>query len=107
MSYRTAKSLKSWTLPLCVLVMLGLSACTPQTQIVYRDKVVKEPVPTFVPLSSALTADCQPVVLLPSAGKLTVLDLMNRLDSVELELAVCRDELADIRALQPNPIKQP
>lgn len=103
MSYRIAKPLKSWTLPLCALVTLLLSACTPQTQVVYKDRIVKEPVPTFVPLRSELTADCQPYAALPAAGKLTILDLMNRLDAVELSLSTCREELTDIRALQPTP----
>lgn len=101
MSYRTAKPLKSWTLPLCALGMLLLSACTPQTQIVYKDQIVKEPVPTLVPLDPKLTADCQPLVPLPASGKLTILALMNRLDSVEMELAICREDLSDIRDLQP------
>lgn len=107
MPYRTARSWKPWTSALCAQVMLLLSACTPQTQIVYRDQVVKEPVPTYVSLPSELTQDCPPAAPLPQTGKLTVLDLMNRLDSVELVLATCRQELTDIRQLQPYPTTKP
>lgn len=105
MSYPIAQSWKARMLLACVPVMLLLSACTPQT--VYKDRIVQVPVPVQTPLRSELTTDCPPSYNYPAKGPLTVLMLMTRLDSVELALELCRDQMDDIRALQPIPQPTP
>ena len=88
--------------------ILGCFALTPwlvsgcaAPQVVYRDRLVRIPVPDPLPLDPALSADCPPSVTLPLSGPVTVGDMIARLGSVEDALLTCREELAQIRAVQP------
>lgn len=97
----TVLSCSPWILALCVLGTLPLCACAPQTQLVYQDRIVKEPVPTLAPLDPKLTVDCPPDSDIP-AGAVTIAVLITRLASVEGALTMCRTNMARIRdAMQP------
>jgi hypothetical protein len=54
------------------------------------------------PLPAELVRDCEPRVWYP-AGSMTVGAIVDRLEAVELALAICRNEKALIRAAQAAP----
>lgn len=79
-----------------------LYACAPQ--IVYRDRVVSNPVPVPVPLADTLTVDCPPDFTFSAGPHLVVADVLHRLDSVESALAICRSQLDQIRTAEAKAI---
>lgn len=72
--------------------------------MVFRDRVVNNPVYVPISIDAAFSADCPPDYQVPPAGVLLVGDALQRLDSVEAALALCRLQLAKIRAI---PAKTP
>lgn len=97
---RTLGVLRSWRAisSLCALSLLAGCATEPRT--VTRTVTVEVPVPVVKPLPSELTRDCQPRVNYPDTS-MTVEAIVDRLQAVEDALAICRNEKALIRALQP------
>jgi hypothetical protein len=88
-----------WKLTSLLCVLATLAACgTPQ--VVYRDREVKVPIPTRVPLDPRLTGDCPPATELPADGPLPVADALRRAEAVEDALRQCRGQLSEIRSLQ-------
>lgn len=77
-----------------------LSGCA-APPVIYKDRLVRIPVPESVPLNAELTMDCPPEETLPPSGPMTVSDIVLRLGAVEDALLVCREELSQIRAIQP------
>ena len=69
--------------------------------MVYRDRTIEVPVPVVRPLPARLTADCEPRVRVPADGPLTVAAVLDRLAATEDALAVCRNQLGELRGAQP------
>lgn len=65
----------------------------------FKDRVIKIPVPVRAELDPRLTADCPPRFDVPTSGRLTVLSALDRLAAVEEALAQCRNQLSEIRDL--------
>lgn len=85
---------------LCAL--LALTACGSE-RVVYRDRVVEVPQPVPAKLDPALTADCPPRGELPATGRLPVGSVLDRTAAVEDALALCREQLKEIRSTQEDP----
>lgn len=82
---------------LSLLALASLAGC--ETPPVVRTETVEVPVPVVKPLDPHLTADCEPrfyYLQAPITGEV----LIDRLTAVELALAICRNQLENIRALQ-------
>jgi hypothetical protein len=58
---------------------------------------VEIPVPVLREFPAEITADCVPRYLYP-VGEMTVGAVLDRLEAVEIALAVCRNQLEVIRA---------
>ena len=69
--------------------------------MIYKDRLVQVPVPDPVPLGTELTQDCPPAATVPLSGPLTIGQIVMRLGAVEDALLVCREQLSQIRAIQP------
>ena len=81
-----------------VLALALLAGCgTPR--VVTKTETVRVPVPVVKPLPPELTADCAPRYQYP-ANDITGEALVDRLIAVELALAICRNQLENIRAAQ-------
>lgn len=65
--------------------------------MVYRDRPVEVPKPVVRPVPDRLTRDCVPATAVPFDGALTVKDVLDRLAAVEDALALCRNQVAEIR----------
>jgi hypothetical protein len=65
--------------------------------VVYRDRPVEVPVPVVQKVPGRLTADCEPRTAVPFSGALLVGDVLDRLAAVEDALAICRNQVAEIR----------
>lgn len=63
----------------------------------YQDRPVPVPVPVVQKVDERLTRDCEPKTDVPYAGALTVGDVLARLAATEDALAICRNQVAEIR----------
>lgn len=84
----------TWLLP----ALTGLAGCGSVPQTVYVDRPIEVPVPFVQTIDPRLTADCEPRTDVPQAGRLTVAQVLDRLGAVEDALALCRNQVAEIRA---------
>lgn len=66
-----------------------------------REVPIRVPVPVVKPLPDRLVRDCAPRTGVPATGALTVGDALERLAAVEDAIAICRNQLGEIRAAQP------
>ncbi len=80
----------------CALVLLTACASEPQVKTV----TVEVPTPVIQKVPSALTKDCQPRYLYPETD-ITVQAVLDRLEAVEIALAICRNQLELIKTLSP------
>lgn len=96
MRFPSAKQFSTFSLT-CALAMLVACANEPP---VFKDRVVKVPVPVRAEIDPRLTEDCEPAADVPLTGVVTVLDALNRLAAVEIALAKCRHQLAQIREIK-------
>lgn len=90
-----------WPSILLLCALLGLQGCESAPRVVYRDRIVNNPVPVVQQVDPRLTADCEPKTDIPQTGKLTTKDAMERLAAVEDALAICRNDKARLRESQP------
>ena len=87
-----------WILILLIAALLVLSGCASEPQTVYVERPIEVPVPFIQALDPRLTVDCQPRTDVPQSGRLTVGQVLDRLGAVEDALALCRNQLAEIRS---------
>lgn len=78
------------------MMLAGCASSPPAVET----RTVEVPVPVVKPLPAELTRDCAPRYLYP-AGDLTVRAIVDRLEAVEIAIAICRNQLELIRAEQP------
>lgn len=83
-----------------VLLSALLSGCAAHGKVVYRDRTIEVPVPVIQPVPAELLRGCQPRTSVPARGVLTVGDVFERLDAVEVALAMCANQIEIIRARQ-------
>jgi hypothetical protein len=76
-------------------VLTAAGCCKPE--LVTKTVTERVEVPKIVAVPAELTADCAPAPLKDR----TLGSVLDRLSSVELALAQCRDQLGKIRALKP------
>lgn len=93
------QNVKSSSLPTLLCVLATLAGCG-SAPPVFRDRVIKIPVPVRAELDPRLTADCEPRSDVPSSGPLPISAVLDRLASVEEALAQCRNQLSEIRGLK-------
>lgn len=91
-------ALRCSLLILSALVLLPLQSCAAKPPIV-QIRTVEVPVPVVVALSPDLLRDCEPRYQYP-ASSLNVGAIVDRLDSAEVALAICRNQIALIREAQ-------
>lgn len=77
-------------------MLAGCASSPPVTET----RTVEVPVPVVKPLPAELIRDCAPRYLYP-ADDLTVRAIVDRLEAVEIAIAICRNQLELIRAEQP------
>lgn len=98
------RSRNAWRCSLLIssaLVLPLLPACAAKQPIV-RVQTVEVPVPVVVPLKPELLRDCEPRYQYPAAD-LNVGAIVDRLESAEVALAICRNQIAVIRESQKAP----
>jgi hypothetical protein len=95
-TYQIARRCWRWILPVPVLLMLLACESAPP-QVVYVDRPVEVPVPVVQKVEERLTQDCEPRTDVPYSGALPVGAALERLAAVEDALAICRNQVAEIR----------
>lgn len=85
-----------------ILIALLLAGCC-DTKVVYKDHVVEKPVPVFKSVPADLLTPCTARTAVPPTGPLTVAATLERLDAVEIALAMCANQIELIRDKQPAP----
>lgn len=65
-----------------------------------RTETVTVEVPVRVPIDAKLLAECQPRYLYPQTDKLTVEQVVDRLEAAEAANAICNNQMELIRAAQ-------
>lgn len=80
-------------------VALLLAGCNSNPPLPEPPKIVRVPVPQFIALDEALTADCAEV---PKKAN-TYGEAVRLANARKLALDACTQRMRDIRALQPKP----
>lgn len=78
-----------------------LSACA-NAPLAYRDRAVEAPVPVYKPIKADLIKPCVAHTSVPMQGPLPLADVFERLDAVEIALALCANQIELIRDQQPK-----
>lgn len=65
------------------------------------DRTIEVPVPVVQPIPDRLTRDCEPRTDVTYDGPLTVALVLERLAAVEDALAVCRNQVGELRGARP------
>jgi hypothetical protein len=68
--------------------------------VVEKTSAVEIPTPVVTHLPAVMTKDCAPQYRYP-ADDVTIAAVLDRLEAVEIALAICRNQLEVIRAAQP------
>ncbi len=82
-----------------IFVITTLLAGCASERVVTRVEVKELPVPVVEKIDPSLTKDCEPKYRYP-ASSLKIRDIKDRLAATEDALAICRNQLENIRAGQ-------
>lgn len=82
------------------LALTALASCA-DTKIVYRDKLVLVPTPVYVPVPENLLKLCEPRYLYPQ-DSMPVAALEDKIEALEVAIAMCNNDKELIRSKQPN-----
>lgn len=96
---RRRSALHSFGLLCLATAQLSTLGCADSPKVAIKTVVQEIPVPTVKPLPPELVKDCEPKYLYP-VGDITIEGLLDRLEAVEIALAICRNQMELVRAAQ-------